>query len=137
MQPANRQPTKEYVRNYEQNMQNKPNFPDGQINLSANITRDYENKSNPTLGENKPNSKPIQTQTNPISETPKINISSIVTKYYENIYPCAAPKNKPKTNPISQEPRNERKLIVNKGLSKPALRSLPENKPNQSQFQKE
>ena len=57
-----RQPTKEYVRNYQQIMQNKPNFPDTQMSVSADITRNYENKLNPTLGENKPNSNPIQTQ---------------------------------------------------------------------------
>ena len=47
-------------------MQNKPNFQDTQMNVSANMTKDYEKISNPTLGENKPNSNPIQSQTNPI-----------------------------------------------------------------------
>ena len=42
-------------------MQNKPNLPDAQMNVSADITVDYENKSNWTLGENKPN----QTQFHP------------------------------------------------------------------------
>ena len=46
-------------------MQNKPNFQDVQMNLSAYIKEAYENKRNWTLGENKPNSKPIQTQSNP------------------------------------------------------------------------
>jgi hypothetical protein len=40
-------------------MQNKPNLPDAQMNLTSLITVDYENKSNCKLGENKPNSKPI------------------------------------------------------------------------------
>ena len=79
--------------------------------------------------------KPKQTQTNPISEIPKMNVNSIVTKDYENTCPCGAPKNKPNSNPIPQKPKNERKLIVNKGLSKSALRSVPENKPNQTQSQ--
>ncbi len=46
-------------------MQNKPNFQKSQMNLkSCNITA-YENKRNWTIGENKPNSNPIQTQFKP------------------------------------------------------------------------
>ncbi len=41
-------------------MQNKPNFPKSQMNINPYNTTDYENKSNWTLGENKPNSKPIK-----------------------------------------------------------------------------
>jgi len=37
------------------NMQNKPNFPKSQMNVKSYNTTDYENKSNWTLGENKPN----------------------------------------------------------------------------------
>jgi len=36
-------------------MQNKPNFQDTQMNVSSILTMTYENKSNWTLGENKPN----------------------------------------------------------------------------------
>ena len=39
-------------------MQNKANFPEAQMNVSANMTKDCENKFNPTLGKNKPNSNP-------------------------------------------------------------------------------
>ena len=81
-------------------LQNKPNFREAQINLSFFITKDYESKSNPKLGENKPNSNPIQTQTNPIAERLKMNVNSLITKDYENIDPYGAPENKPKTNPI-------------------------------------
>jgi len=41
-------------------MQNKPNFRKSQMNVNSLITIDYENKSNWTLGENKPNSNPIK-----------------------------------------------------------------------------
>jgi len=41
-------------------MQNKPNFQDTQMNVSLNITKDYENKRNWTIGQNKPNSNPIK-----------------------------------------------------------------------------
>jgi len=40
-------------------MQNKPNFQKSQMNVSFFYTIDYENKSNWTLGQNKPNSNPI------------------------------------------------------------------------------
>ena len=43
-------------------MQNKPNFQKSQMNVNPYNTTDYENKSDWTLGENKPN----QTQSNPI-----------------------------------------------------------------------
>jgi len=46
-------------------MQNKPNFRKSQMNVNAVITKDYENIANWTLGENKPNSKPIKAKTNP------------------------------------------------------------------------
>jgi len=40
-------------------MQNKANFQKSQVNVTSVLTRQYVNKSNWTLGENKPNSKPI------------------------------------------------------------------------------
>ena len=40
------------------NMQNKANFQKSQMNVNPYNTTDYENKSNWTLGENKPNSNP-------------------------------------------------------------------------------
>jgi hypothetical protein len=41
-------------------MQNKPNFRKSQMNVTPYNTREYENKSNWTLGESKPNSNPIK-----------------------------------------------------------------------------
>ena len=43
-------------------MQNKPNFRKSQMNVSVYLQTAYENKSNWTLGENKPNSNPISKQ---------------------------------------------------------------------------
>ena len=40
-------------------MQNKANFRKSQVGVSPLITKDYENKSNWTLGENKPNRRPL------------------------------------------------------------------------------
>ena len=41
-------------------MQNKPNFQKSQMNVSIFIQMAYENKSNWTLGENKPKTNPIK-----------------------------------------------------------------------------
>ena len=46
-------------------MQNKPNFRKTKMNTNSILTKHYENKSNWKLGENKPNTNPIRTQTNP------------------------------------------------------------------------
>jgi len=60
-QPSNEiQSTKYYVRIYQRIMQNKPNLLDAKMNANLYISTDYENKSNRTLGENKPNSNPIK-----------------------------------------------------------------------------
>jgi hypothetical protein len=47
-------------------MQNKPNLADAQMNVCAVKTKGYENNRLRRRGENKPNTKPIQTQSNPI-----------------------------------------------------------------------
>ncbi|GAG56284.1 unnamed protein product [marine sediment metagenome] len=64
-------------------MQNKPNFPDDQMNVNKVLTTDYENKSNWTLGENKPNTNPIQTQSKPI----KAKTNPIQTQFKPNSNP--------------------------------------------------
>ena len=43
-------------------MQNKANFRKSQMNVNKVLTKDYENKSNWAICENKPNTKPKQTQ---------------------------------------------------------------------------
>ena len=57
-------------------MQNKPNFLKDQMNVSFFNTKDYENKSNWTLGENKPNFKPN-------GRKGKIDAKCVFTKDYE------------------------------------------------------
>jgi hypothetical protein len=56
----------------------------GNLNVNFYSTKDYENKSNWAIYENKANTKPIQTQSNPIPEKAKMNVTSIITKGYEN-----------------------------------------------------
>jgi len=80
-------------------MQNKPNFPDAQMNVTSLITKDYENKSNWTLGENKPNSNPIK----PNFGKAKMNVNKVLTKDYENIPNLTLCENKANTNPIQSQ----------------------------------
>jgi len=49
------------------------------MNVTSFITKHYENKSNWTLGENKPNSNPIK----PNLPEGKIDAKCVVTKDYE------------------------------------------------------
>jgi hypothetical protein len=93
-------------------MQNKPNFKTSQMNVNPYNKTNYENISNWTLGENKPNSNPIK------SNLPdaQMSVNSILTKDYRKNVALSVRKNKPKTNPISEKPKNERKLFFTKGL---------------------
>ncbi len=68
-------------------MQNKPNFQKAKMNVNSLITTDYENKSNWTLSENKPNTNPIKANTKPIQSQSK---------------PIKC-QNKPNTNPIQTQ----------------------------------
>jgi hypothetical protein len=61
-------------------MQNKPNFQKSQMDVRLNISRNYENNSNWTLGENKPNSNPIKAN----FRNDIMNASSVLTKDYKN-----------------------------------------------------
>ena len=47
-------------------MQNEPNFRKSQMNVNKVLTKDYEKKSNWTLGENEPKTNPIKANTKPI-----------------------------------------------------------------------
>jgi hypothetical protein len=49
-------------------MQNKPNLPDSQINVSKVLTKDYENDNAFRPHENKAKTNPKQTQSKPISK---------------------------------------------------------------------
>jgi hypothetical protein len=95
MDPAKRQSTKEYVRNYQQNLQNKPNFRNAKMNVTACLTRNYDNICACRVPENKPNSKPIQTQTNPICQRVKL----MQSMYLQRIMKKNAAKGYEKTNP--------------------------------------
>ncbi len=54
-------------------------FPKSQMNVSIFSQKDYENKSNWTIGESKPNSNPIKANL----QKAKMNISYVKTTNYE------------------------------------------------------
>jgi hypothetical protein len=75
-----------------------------QMNLSIFSIMAYENKSNWTLGENKPNSNPIK----PNCRKGKIDAKSVFTKDYRKKDDFAVRKNKPNQTQF-QKPGNEQK----------------------------
>jgi len=92
-------------------MQNKPNFQDNQMNVSVYLQTAYENKHNWTLSENKPNSKPIQTQSNLVLSAvewanlpdAQMSVNSILRNDYERNDIFTVPENKANSNPISKQ----------------------------------
>jgi len=62
-----------------------------QMNVKSYNTKDYENKSNWTLGQNKPNSNPIK----PNLRKAKMNVNSLVPKDYRKNDDFAVRINKP------------------------------------------
>ena len=84
-------------------MQNKPNFPKSQMNVNPYNTTDYENKSNWTLGENKPNSKPIKAN----FQKAQMNVNSLITKDYRKNDAFAVQKNKTNSNPNKANVENQ------------------------------
>ncbi|MFH1881150.1 MAG: hypothetical protein ABIL62_00380, partial [Planctomycetota bacterium] len=109
-------------------MQNKPNLLDAQMNVSSIVTKEYENKHNWTLSENKPNSNPIK----PNLKRAKMNVNSLITKNYRKKDDFSVRINKPNF----RNGQNERKLTYNKGLQKKRCFRRPKNKPKQTQFPK-
>jgi hypothetical protein len=51
-----------WINQFESIMQNKPNFLDALMNVTSILTKDYENDNTFRPPENKPNTKPIQSQ---------------------------------------------------------------------------
>jgi len=60
---------------------------------------DYENISDWTLGQNKPNSNPIKAN----FQKAQMNVNSLITKDYRKKDDFAVRKNKPNSNPISKQ----------------------------------
>jgi hypothetical protein len=58
--------TKVYVRKNKLYMENKANFPKVKLNVNNVLTKDYDKMDTWLAGKNKPNTNPIQSQSNPI-----------------------------------------------------------------------
>ncbi len=78
------------------------------MNVNPYNTTDYENISDWTLGENKPNSNPIK----PNFQKAQMNVNLTLTKGYRKKDDFVVRINKPNF----QNARNERKLICYRGL---------------------
>jgi len=83
-------------------------FLKSQMNVTSLLTSDYENNSNWTLGQNKPNSNPIK----PNLQKAKMNVNLTLTKDYRKKDDFVVRINKPNF----QNAKNERKLICYRGL---------------------
>jgi len=108
-------------------MQNKPNFQKSQMNVIIFSTKAYENLSNWTLGENKPNSNPIKAN----FRKAKMNVNLTLTKDYRKNDCLAAQK----TNPISEMAKMNANAFSKKDYeNETAFRPKKTNpiKPNQS-----
>jgi len=114
-------------------MQNKPNLPEGKIDAKCVFTKDYENKSNWTLGENKPDSNPIK----PNFLKAQMIVNSLITKDYRKKDDFAVRKNKANSNPISVKPKmNVNLYVIEDYENEPRIRT-PENKPNSNPMSKQ
>ncbi len=71
------------------------------MNVNTYNTKNYENKRNWTIGQNKPNSNPNKANL----RKAQMNVNSFITKDYRKKDDFAVRKNKPKTNPISERPK--------------------------------
>jgi len=78
------------------------------MNVNTYNKTDYENKSNWTLGQNKPNSKPIK----PNLRKAKMNVNLYVIEDYRKKDDFAVRKNKPNSNPISEKPKMSVNLYI-------------------------
>ena len=79
-----------------------------QMNVNIYNTTDYENKSNWTLGQNKPNSNPIK----PNFKKAQMNVNLTLTKDYRKNDDFLVRINKPN----SRKTQNERNRFFTKGL---------------------
>jgi len=70
------------------------------MNLNHCIKSTYENKSNWTLGQNKPNSNPNKPNLVRRRRIAQMDVNSLITKDYRKKDDFAVQQNKPNSNPI-------------------------------------
>ncbi len=101
------------------------------MNVSIYLQTAYENKSDWTLGENKPNSNPIK----PNFQKAQMNVNSLITKDYRKKDDFAVRKNKPNSNPISSKAKMNANAFSQKDYENETTFRPPKNKPKQTQLQ--
>ncbi len=80
------------------------------MNVTPYNTTNYENKSNWTLGESKPNSNPIK----PNLQKAKMNVNLYVIEDYRKKDDFVVRINKPNSNPISERVKIDEKYEFTK-----------------------
>jgi len=101
------------------------------MNVSIYNTKDYENISDWTLGQNKPNSNPIK----PNFQKAQMNVNSLITKDYRKKDDFAVRKNKPNSNPISVKAKMSANAFSQKDYENETVFRPQKNKPKQTQSQ--
>jgi len=111
-------------------MQNKPNSPNVQMNVSNVKTMNYENFIPLAEQKNKPNSNPNK----PNLPNCEIDAKCVFTKDYIKKAAFAVRKNKPNSNPISVKPKMSANLYVIEDYENETTLRPRKNKPKQTQF---
>jgi len=93
-------------------MQNKPNLLESQTNLTFYLQMAYENNSNWTLGENKPNSNPIKPNFFKSQNECKLTYNKGLQKKRR----FRSPNKQTQFKPNFCKAQNERKRICYRGL---------------------
>ena len=101
------------------------------MNVNSLITVDYENISDWTLGENKPNSNPIK----PNLQNAQMNVNLYFIEDYRKKADFSVRKNKPNSNPISEKAKMNVNIFATKDYKNETTLRPQKNKPKQSQFQ--
>jgi len=100
------------------------------MNVIPYNTRDYENKCNWTLGENKPNSNPIK----PNFRKAQMNVNSLITKDYRKNDDFAVRKNKPNSKPISSKAKMNANAFSQKDCENETAFRPKKTNPNKPNF---
>ena len=98
------------------------------MKVNTYYTKVYENISDWTIGENKPNSNPIK----PNCQKAEMNVNSLITKDYRKKDDFAVRKNKPNTKPIKPNLLDAQMNVTSfltKYYENVPLRRLGQNKP--------
>jgi len=106
-------------------MQNKPNLLNALMNATSFYTVNYENKSNWTLGENKPNSNPIK----PNFRKAQMNVNSLITKDYRKKYDFTVQKKQTQFKANFRKAKMNITAFMTKDYENEPLRRRGENKP--------